>query len=163
MENNAATTAENIKVASTHDNGVRFADGNFVAWRVLEAAAQQPERDLATIYRQILTDAKKQNAQRLIPEDWKLYGFPLRTGYGKQYDGQCVRLAWEIRRKTVNGADSRIAYIVRYDRSETNRVTRTASPAFATYEEAMDWVSENYRGGWHDEAGVESTYASFIY
>ncbi|HCE10666.1 MAG TPA: hypothetical protein DEQ40_19060 [Oxalobacteraceae bacterium] len=101
------------------------------------------------------------DARRIISEDWKKYGYPLRTGFGRQYAGQTVMYAWEVRRVGRDGNVALVAYIVRWDRCDNTR-TREASPDFAEYGHALAWLSEHY-GTWHDEFGGERTADSFLY
>ena len=160
-----------MKIQSTDENGVRMSgkfaefdeytererktDSKFVSWGTLRDAAKQDDKQLATAYAEILQQAERLEARRVISDDWKQYGYPLRTGFGRQYAGQIVQRAWETRRVQRGGKDLRIAYIVTWDRSD-NSFTRRASPEFSTHDEALDWVSDNY-GGWHDELGGERT------
>ena len=122
-----------------------------VSWDTLRAASKQEDKDLAAVYSDILTRAEKMEETRLIAEDRKRYGYPLRTGFGQQYSGQIVSRAWEIRRVQDGKKDVRVAYILTYDRSDRS-ITRTPSPEFADYDECLDWLSHNY-GGWHEELG----------
>lgn len=148
------------KIQNTDKNGVTVG-GKFVEWRVLEAAAKQEDAALATAYADILRRAKQIDDKRIISEDWKEFGYPLRTGFGRQYQGQHVMRAWEIRRVSRVGKDVRVAYIVSWDRSDNTR-TRTASPDLAEYDGAIAWLSINY-GGWHDELGGERTADTWLY
>lgn len=132
-----------------------------VPWDTLRAAAKQEDRELAKTYADILSRAEGLEAKRIISEDWKQFGYPLRTGFGRQYQGQHVMRAWEVRRLQRDGKDMRVAYIVTWDRSDNTR-TRKASPAFVEYDQAIAWLAENY-GGWHDELGGERTADTWLY
>lgn len=139
----------------TSVEGAVFA-GKFVAWGTLTAAANQEDKSLAGLYSDLLDRAKKAEAKRLIAENWKEFGYPIRTGFGRQYAGQHLMRAWEIRSfSRPGGVKSIVAYIVTWDRS-INEITRMSSPKFAEYDLALDWVGKHY-GGWHDELGGQRT------
>lgn len=141
-----------MRIDSTDKNGVTV-DGKFVTWELLQRAAKQEDKGLAVVYADILKRAASIEEKRVISEDWKAYGYPLRTGFSQYYRGQHVMRAWEIRRAQRNRKDARVAYILTWDRSDNSR-TREASPEFADYDQALAWVRENYHDGrgWHDES-----------
>jgi len=144
------------EIESTGENGAVVA-GRFLPWSLLDRAAQQDDTELATIYADIRKRAIQAETDRVeherISAEWRNLGYPLRTGYAREYAGQCVSAAWETRR--IAGGKT-VAYIVWLDRSESEdkkRLTRQASPVFDTHEQAIAWVSQNYNSGrsWHDE------------
>ena len=151
------TQTKTFEIQKTSAAGVTI-NYIFVPWRTLSAAAKQENADLAKAYAEILAAALAKDAARITSEDWKQYGYPLRTGFGRQYAGQAVMRAWETRRIQKSGKDVRVAYIVTWDRSMPTgkSISRVASPELATHEEALTWVAEKY-GPWHDELGGERT------
>ena len=126
--------------------------GARVTWDTLRAAATQEDTTLAAQYSDILERAKQAEESRLVAEDWKSYGYPLRTGYNDRESGQIVSRAWEIRRIQRPRIDVRVAYIVTYDRSDRT-ITRTASPELPDYDAAWDWVRDNYGMSSRDMGG----------
>lgn len=149
-----------MTINDTNENGA-IVDGKFITWELLRRAAKQEDADLAAAYSDILQRAARHDERRIISEDWKTYGYPLRTGFSQRYRGQIVMRAWEIRRVRRAGKDLRVAYILTWDRSD-NTTRREASPEFADYEQAADWVLATY-GGWHDELGGERTASTWLY
>jgi hypothetical protein len=154
-----------IDIESTGEKGAVVA-GIFLPWALLDSAARQDDAELAAIYADIRARARRAEMDRVehdrIAAEWRTLGYPLRTGYARQYGGQIVSAAWETRR--IAGGKT-VAYIVWLDRSESRgkRLTREASPAFNTHDQAMAWVKANYNSGrgWHDE--TDGTAKAWLY
>jgi hypothetical protein len=155
-----------IDIESTGERGAVVA-GRFLPWALLDRAARQDDAELAAIYADIRARARRAEMDRVehdrISAEWRTLGYPLRTGYAREYAGQCVSAAWETRR--IAGGKT-VAYIVWLDRSESEdekRLTRQASPAFNSHDQAMAWVSANYNSGrsWHDE--TDGTAKAWLY
>lgn len=89
-------------------------------------------------------------------------GFPLRTGFDKNYCGQATMWAWETRCKTLRGGTKIfIPYLI--SRDQATRLSRIAGPVCASHEEAIAWLAKNYSGGrsWTDE--TNGTAEKFLY
>ena len=144
-------------------------DGKFVPWYKLEAAAAQEDKDLAAVYADVLTRARKAETSRRkaetsrqISENWKQYGYPLRTGFNGAYRGQIVMLAWEIRRVQRTGVDAHVGYIIEWDRSTNTTSIIATSPELPDFDAATAWVRENY-GSSTEDIGGERTASTWLY
>jgi hypothetical protein len=136
--------------------------GKFVPWSTLKAAAVQEDKALAAAYADVLARAEKAEASRQTSENWKQYGYPLRTGFNGAYRGQIVMCAWEIRRVQRKGVDAHVGYIVEWDRSTNTTSIIATSPELPDFDAATAWVRENY-GSSTEDIGGERTASTWLY
>ena len=156
------TVQGQFKVWSDTEDREITVNSKTISWDTLRAAAKQEDAELAGVYADLLARSEKMETSRLISENWKQYGYPLRTGFGHQYAGQIVIRAWEVRRKQYDRKDVRIAYIIAWDRSVPEVRVESTSPEFADIAACYEWLTKNY-GGWHDELGGERTASTWLH